>query len=600
MPASGGEGRRKSVKKRLCAFLAALFLLLFLPAAGAETADGTAAGTALSTADGEAAGNMREETTEETAEETEAPAEETEETAGETEETAAPTEDRAGEAAGGTANEASNEAAEAADEEAPPQPVFRALLVTCDRFVSRMETSPAGQRNAVLMREILEGDGRGYALIRTECDTIASVEAFSAAVRETFGDAGENDVSVLYVSTHGLYTANRSNLSASLLLSDGENEEQLTARALADILSPVPGRKVVLLDACHSGAFIGKGLSDLTGSNPFSSEAFEVLCSAGGSEESWYWRADGGETLNGAGYFTSILARGLGAGLPADRDGDGQVTMRELRRYLLDHYAASTPWLYPEDSGCVFYRAAEQAGPEGPVGEVVFDSAVFSGSVVQLGFSFTLNSPCAVFYQLVYDRQGAWDFASAPMISDGEEGTLLPAGTYDRYIALRLGDEDQTVSGYLMLQLYTRRDGQTALNESRLLRVFPSQGDIALSVETGPSFIPALGGELAVRVSHDIPCALTVTVQNAAGRTVRVLSMEEPTRPQRLVPEGSCLYWDGKMSDGTQAPPGRYLVRVQTVVAGRVYYAYSGYCTLLDEKISGRLFQPIPPRLSQR
>ena len=124
--------------------------------------------------------------------------------------------------------------------EEAPQPVLRALLVTCDRFVSRPETTPAAQQNAQLMKSLLESDARGYAEIRTECDTLSSVDAFALVVRETFAEAADSDISFVYISTHGLYTANRSNLSASLLLSDGEKEERLTAQALANLLAAVP------------------------------------------------------------------------------------------------------------------------------------------------------------------------------------------------------------------------------------------------------------------------------------------------------------------------------------------------------------------------
>ena len=52
----------------------------------------------------------------------------------------------------------------------------------------------------------------------------------------------------------------------------------------------------------------------------------KVLCSAGGSEDSWYWRSGDTGTLHGAGYFTSILTRGCdpGAAFPADEDEDGE------------------------------------------------------------------------------------------------------------------------------------------------------------------------------------------------------------------------------------------------------------------------------------
>lgn len=125
------------------------------------------------------------------------------------------------------------------------------------------------------------------------------------------------------------------------------------------------------------------------------------------------------------------------------------------------------------------------------------------------------------------------------------------------------------------------------LHESRLLRVFPVQGDVALDVSTEPSFIPGRGDELAVRVGHDVPCALTVSVLNAQGKTVRYLAVETPSRPQRLVPEGTTLYWDGRLEDGTSAAPGRYMVCVRTTVGGTDYTVYSPYFTLSEEITSG-------------
>ena len=60
-------------------------------------------------------------------------------------------------------------------------------------------------------------------------------------------------------------------------------------------------------------------------------------------------------------------------------------------------------------------------------------------------------------------------------------------------------------------------------------------------------------------------------------------ALDEASRPQRLTPEGSCFYWDGRMDDGSPAPAGRYLIRVQTDVAGQTYYAYSGSFVLSVE-----------------
>ncbi len=475
-------------------------------------------------------------------------------------------------------------------EDGGARPVLRALLVTCDRFVSRPETTPAAQQNALMVKGLLEADARGFSVIRTECDTLSSVEAFSQAVTETFSEAAEQDISLIYISTHGLYSANRSNLSASLLLSDGTREERLTAQALAGILYDIPGTKLLVLDACHSGAFIGKGLSDFAQANPFATEGFHVLCSAGGSEESWYWRADGGDALHGAGYFTSVLSSALGSGgsAPADRDLDGRVTMTELRQFLLDHYAASTPQIYPENSDCVFFETPKNGEAEPDIlTDIRFDQTVFSGNVMEIGFSFRLNRPAAVDYQLVYDQRNAWDFADAPMMTDGGDGAVLPEGVHEMEITLTLGDEEQDVSGYLMLQIYVREGDRMFLHESRLLRVFPSQGDMALDVRTASAFFPAQGEELEVRVYHDIPCALTVSVQNAQGKTIRYLAIEQATRPQRLVPEGTTLYWDGKLQDGSAAPKGKYLICVRTGVGRRTYTVYSEYFNLEEPQVSG-------------
>lgn len=53
---------------------------------------------------------------------------------------------------------------------------------------------------------------------------------------------------------------------------------------------------------------------------------------------------------------------------------------------------------------------------------------------------------------------------------------------------------------------------------------------------------------------------LSVIIRDEAGETVRRLCVSSPTRPQGLTPEGSLLYWNGLLHDGTPAPAGRYQV----------------------------------------
>ncbi len=475
-------------------------------------------------------------------------------------------------------------AASAAPEAAAP--VLRALIVTCDRFLSQEETTPAAQENARLMAGALAADARGYAVIRTECDTIGSAEAFYAILLDTFSGAGENDISVLYISTHGVYNTARSNLTAELLLCDGTTEDALSPQLLESMLASIPGTHVLLMDACHSGAFIGKGLSNGADAVPMTGPQTRILCSAGGSEDSWYWRSEESGALHGAGYFTSILTRGLdtGAGCPADNDRDGRVTLREAFTWLRGHYAVSTPQAYPEyDDAFVLFACGEAGEPQGMT-EIDFEETVFSGDVNRLRFSYTLHQPMRVAYQLVYMVRGAWDFRNAAQLS--EPDTLQP-GVYERQLTLRLADEDTETSGYLMLQIFSLEDGSPALHDSRLISVLPLAGDIALGVECRNVYRPGVGREFPVTVRHDIPCLLTVQVQNIRGDTVRYLAYEQPSRPQHLVPEGTCLYWDGLLADGSPAPSGYYVIRVQTDTGGAVRHAYSTVFRLLREDSAG-------------
>ena len=133
-----------------------------------------------------------------------------------------------------------------------------------------------------MLSDTLFSDTRLYALVRTATNTIASVEAFEEAVRAAFQNSAEADTSVLYLSTHGIFEDHVSNADAGLLLSDGQTESLLTGKDLQRILDQVPGKKVVILDACNSGAIIGKGLSGGADTCFLSGPEYKVLCSAGG------------------------------------------------------------------------------------------------------------------------------------------------------------------------------------------------------------------------------------------------------------------------------------------------------------------------------
>ncbi len=438
--------------------------------------------------------------------------------------------------------------------------VLRALLVGGDRFVTQEDTSPSAGNNVTMLADTLMLDARRYSLVRSLKNSVATVEELANAVWEAFELADEDDISLFYISTHGILDDTG---QAALVLSDGEREELLTRDALHAIFRDIPGKKVLVLDACYAGAFIGKGLRDVNAANPFAGDDFCVLAASGGEEPSFYWRsADGrSDALRGGSYFASMLSGALRGACPADIDRDGGVTMREMLAYSLENYAPSTPQIYPQDARDVFFerRDGQFEPDERPVSDVVFDDVVLSPSRRDVTFSFTVRRRTRVSYMLVYHRDGAWDFDGAQTLNDDEtgRGELLP-GRKERRISLSAGG----AYGYVMLVLLTVEEDAVAVAGSWLLCV--QRGDEGFSAEARAqaAFSPEAGEEMRVFIAHETPCTLTADVRDASGTTVRKLCWQTPSRPQTKSPGGTCLYWDGLTALGEPAPPGVYTVAV--------------------------------------
>lgn len=461
---------------------------------------------------------------------------------------------------------------------------LRALLVGCDYFITQDTTAPAARSNVRLLAEALLRDSREYRRIMTAADRIGTVEELRQAVERAYTGADADDVSLFYISTHGVFRQGSPVQEAALLLSDGDREEKLYADELQQMLDKVPGKKLLILDACNSGAFIGKGLSrPYEGDAAFSGDDYKVLCSAGGSEESWYWKSqdDGDPNVQyGASYFATVLAAALSPQSAADMNADGQITLQEMYRHLLDDYAASTPQVYPqEDDFALFVYDEQVQGDHRVISGLSFDDEVLLPGQKNMTFSFTLHEETSVYYQLIYYRDGAWDFGHAQMISDSElTGGDTSPGRKMRMLSLETDQLD--TAGYVMLLLITREDHQLQMLASKLLCVQPAQGNMRISVKTARAFCPSEGEEMSIVVNHDMPCSLSVTIQDMEGNVVRRLSYSTPSRPQSF--DGSTFCWNGKKSDGTYADPGQYVVTVQTSTGGVRQTVTSRAFQLLD------------------
>lgn len=469
--------------------------------------------------------------------------------------------------------------------------INRALLVGCDRFLSAEDTSPSSSNNVMQMASALSGGAMNLRTLITRRSGISGAAELAELIDEAFSDADGGDVSYFYISTHGEWRQSLPNREMALLLSDGTREEALSATSLKALFDRVPGTKVLIIDACHSGAMIGKGVQDAF-DNLFAGPDYKVLCSSGGAEESWFWA--GPEMRSGEGYFSGTLVTALSAkgGYAADDNRDGAITLSELKRFLRLYHGASTVQCYPEedDFAILRYDADAYTGRrrDNVLENISFEGSALSADQPEVSFSFTMLRAARVAYQLVYQRSGRWDFAHASLYWDDAEtfglfsdttGWLAP-GFKERTIALSPSDAGSF--GYVLLQVLTvQEDGQIAVAASQALCVPPKHGDPNLSVTVGTGFAPCIGEELTFVVNHAFPCELTVVVETAGGEPVRRLASRQATRPEQLLPTGSSFTWTGRLADGSMAPEGAYRLHVKAIVGEHVYECRSEMFELL-------------------
>lgn len=133
----------------------------------------------------------------------------------------------------------------------------------------------------------------------------------------------------------------------------------ITISDLKDALDEIEGKKVVILDACHSGGFIGKGKGEYIKADPesFNNEVINVfsqnelrnlgqnnyyiLTSCKGNQNCTeaLFSLDLEDYYGPYGQFTKALCDGCGfdGTYPADTNGDNKVTFEEA-------------WVYAEDN----------------------------------------------------------------------------------------------------------------------------------------------------------------------------------------------------------------------------------------------------------
>lgn len=447
----------------------------------------------------------------------------------------------------------------------------RALLVACSEFVTQPDLGNASSGNLHIIGSALVGAEPRPAVLSVEDGTIGTPQALGAALQDAFGEADENDLSILYLCTHGVLSS-ADDGQVYLLLGDGEAETPVGARELFSLVSGIQGEKLLILDACYSGALIGRGLpvkqpkeSEQAVLTPFLTDpSIHVLTSASGSESSWYFDSESLST-GALSYFASALSTGLGLyGFPeADLSGDGNVTLEELHRYLSVAVPSSTSQLLSSRAQEITLPTTKEPVLSRPLTGFSYGSSLLDASDPTLEFSFTAAQETAVQYRLVDSSDGRWNWADAQTFmdeGDGEDGLLTP-GRKTRALTLPvIGASD---SGHLMLQVFSVKGGELILCSERLIAVQSTEDAAALSV-TSRGSLQSGRGELPIRVELAVPAELTVSVFDGEGRLIRRLAASQLTRP---TPDNAThLYWDGRDAQGNAVPEGPYTIAAEAIV----------------------------------
>ncbi|MBU4509586.1 caspase family protein [bacterium] len=174
------------------------------------------------------------------------------------------------------------------------------------------------------------------------------------SISSTFSGADSNDISYFYFSGHGSRVGNTSYICPADITSFVSTA--ISVDELESALSAIPGTKVVFLDSCHSGGFIGKGREEIIVSreelesfnneviNIFSqaqpkglltTNQYKVLTSCHYYQVCWEIHPEESDPF---GVFTMALCDGCGysGSYPADTNLDTKVSLQEAYLYVRD------------------------------------------------------------------------------------------------------------------------------------------------------------------------------------------------------------------------------------------------------------------------
>jgi len=184
-----------------------------------------------------------------------------------------------------------------------------------------------------LLTDAAHGDYRARLLLDTTPDTLPTRNNVLAELANVAQAADEKDLLLFYFSGHGTIEAGE----AYLVLSDARltnlADSAVPLHRVKSIMADSAAQaKVIILDACHSGARIGK--AEVRMSPDFmkrvfaEAEGLAILASCQQGQVSYEWEQAGQSA------FTHYLLEGLTGA--ADFDNKGFVTIQDINRHVAD------------------------------------------------------------------------------------------------------------------------------------------------------------------------------------------------------------------------------------------------------------------------
>ena len=195
---------------------------------------------------------------------------------------------------------------------------------------------PFVSKNVASFRAALETSNVNGALYEiTSYANNPSEAQIKSGIASAFADADENDVSVVYIVSHGYNDSARGGYHfGTPNWKKSDPSTYITSAELMSWLSAVNGNVVLVLDSCKSGAFIDDCRSKLSAAGNIA-----VMTAQVGSKNASYYV--GTTASNQIEFMTYAFCKGLGydlqysavGAMAADADSDGSVTVQEAIAY---------------------------------------------------------------------------------------------------------------------------------------------------------------------------------------------------------------------------------------------------------------------------